>query len=371
MRRNTIIWMFGLGAIALVSALLTLITPVRLTVALGSDTPEAAAHGAVALDLPTTTPQPPTAVPPTAIPPTAVLPTAVPPTVTPEPPREERTRTTPTSAPLTPTAVPATPEPEPPSQIAIEKRASVATALPGDRLSYTLVVTNHGQGTAHDVIVTDEVPPPLVVVDLASSKGDIVVEGRKVTAYPGTLAPGETQTYTIVVELPAQARPGALANTAVVTTTTIGDDPGDNTTTTTIEIVTARAKQTDPPRLPKTADPFDPADQAFLAIYWPLLALACGLFAFGAATHLGVFRQRTMRVMVGAVPAAADAVERAELGGFAINIQLDPHELVARWRAGASTRDLVALVEQRNPQVDRLAVSIAVQRVLQAEIRQG
>jgi len=70
-------------------------------------------------------------------------------------------------------------------------------------------------------------------------------------------------------------------------------------------------------------------------------------------------------VTVGHVPLTADAIERRELAGFATQIPLDPHDLVQRWRAGSTTGELVQLVAQRNPQADHLAVSIAVQKVLQ------
>jgi uncharacterized repeat protein (TIGR01451 family) len=344
-----LLWLAGAALALVLCTLAAALIPVRIQISLGAqgDTARAAAP----LSLPTTTPAPPTEVPPTA---------------TPEPPREERRRPT-----ITPTPPPATAVPEPPAppaQVQIVKRASSATALPGDRLSYTLTVTNQGQGAAHDVVVTDEVPRPLQVIDLQSSKGDIVVEGRRVTAYPRTLAPGETQTYTIVAQLPDGAAPGPLANTAIIITTTGGDDPGDNTSTTIVEVLPPLTKQSAPPRLPTTASPLDPEARPFLAIYWPLLALGLGLLAFGGAARVGAFRQRTLRVTVGALPPAADAGERAELGGLAVGIQLDPHELAARWRGGASTPELVALVARRNSQADRLAVSIAVQRVLQAEV---
>jgi len=270
MNPSRLIWLASAAALLLLAVVATF-SPIRLQITFDNQTTTA---NAGALNLPTTTPQPPTAVPPTDVPATAVPPTSEPATAipaTPEPPPERRDRNTPTPAAATP--VPATPEPTPPlplmqpPQISIIKRASVAEALPGDRFSYTLVVTNNGQGVARDVVISDDIPAALKVVDLRSSTGDIVVDGQRVTAYPRTLAPGETQTYTIVVQVAATATPGTVANTAIITTTTTGDDTGDNTSTTTVQIKRPLTIQTIPPRLPKTADPTI-LDTTLLA-YWP------------------------------------------------------------------------------------------------------
>jgi hypothetical protein len=104
------------------------------------------------------------------------------------------------------------------------------------------------------------------------------------------------------------------------------------------------------------------------AQYWPLLVLAFSMFAFGIATRRGAFRAQSMRVMVGGAPRiqTATAEERAEWAGHATGVMLDPHELIQRWRAGSNTSELVVFVANCNPHVDRLAVSIAVQRVLQS-----
>jgi len=369
MKPSRLIWLASAAAALLLVAVVAMFSPIHLQITFDNQTTTA---NAGMLNLPTTTPLPPTAIPATIAPSTAVPATPEPATAipaTPEPPPERRERHTATPELPTTTPVPATPEPThalpimQPPQISIVKRASVAEALPGDRFSYTLVVTNTGQGTANDVVISDDVPTPLKVVDLHSTKGDIVVNGQRVTAYPRTLAPGETHTYTIVVQIDAKATPGTVANTAIITTTTIGDDTGDNTSTTTVTISRPRTTQTLPPRLPTTADP-TVLDTTVL-IYWPLLVLAVGLLAFGVATRRGAFRQQTLAVTVSGMPLTVDAIERSELARFAIDIQLDPHDLARRWRAGSTTGDLVELVAHHNPHADHLAVSIAVQKVLQ------
>jgi uncharacterized repeat protein (TIGR01451 family) len=361
MKTTRLFWLGGAILVCLLCVLVAIISPVRISIAFDSQD-DAARAGSRSLA--TTTPLPPTAEPPTAEPPTAApptaeppAPTAEPPTMVPAPPQEERRRPKPTP---TATASPVVPTPDEPAQVSIRKQTSAPQALPGDRLSFTLIVTNSGGSIAHDVVVTDEIPLPFQVIDLKSTKGDIVVSAQQVTAYPRTLAPGETQSYTVVVALPPTIKPGPVANTAIITTSTNGDDPGDNTSTTTVELSVPLAKQTRPPQLPRTSDTLDPASHVLL-IYWPLLALAMGMFLCAAAARLGAFRQRTLTVLVGVAQPAGDATAVP-------GITLSPPELLARWRMGISVHDLVSLVVQQNPQADRLAISIAVQRMLREEM---
>jgi len=365
MKSSRLIWLTSAAAALLLIAVVAMFSPIRLQITFDNQTTTA---NAGMLNLPTTTPLPPTAIPPTLAPPTAVpstpeLPTAIP--ATPEAPPERRERKTATPEPPT-----ATPEPTQglpimqPPQISIAKRASVAEALPGDRFSYTLVVTNNGQGTAHDVVISDAVPAPLKVVDLRSTKGDIVVNGQHVTGLPRTLAPGEAQTYTIVVQIDAKATPGSVANTAIITTTTIGDDTGDNTSTTTVIITRPLTKQALPPRLPTTADPT--VMNTTVLIYWPLLVLAMGLMTFGVIARRGAFRQQILRVeMATSGSSASLSVRHASQD---TNLHINPDDLYARWKAGESIRNLVDLVADQNPQIDRLMISLTVQNLLSSVV---
>jgi uncharacterized repeat protein (TIGR01451 family) len=288
----------------------------------------------------------------------------VPPTPAPtEVPRERRSQPTPTV--ILPTAVPA--EPLVP-QVRIEKSVSPASVKAGETATFTLRVMNYGDAPASDVVVRDELDGQLAVLDLRSSKGDIVLDGQVVTAYPRTLAPGEEQRYEIVVRVNKETSASQIENIGIVTLNP-PDEPGDNITTTTLQILPpARTTQTIPPSLPRTADP---TALSVWAQYWPLLALAFGLVAFAVATRQGAFRQQSMRVMVGQAPVLNQATpeECTEWEGQGMAIQLNPTDLVARWQAGTNTSALVALVQQANPQADRLRVSIAVQKVLQAHLK--
>lgn len=345
--------------IAVGSVVLTL--PIRVSIAIGQ--PPIAEAG-----LETTTPLPPTATPrPTERP--TEPPTATPasatrvPTTTPQPTEPPADRQRPTQTPMVPTATPSTPQPTPATpgvpQVQIVKTADRTTVQPGERFNYTLTISNRGTARATDVVVSDDVPEPLRVIDLFSSAGDIVVDGQIVTAYPRTLDPGAVVTIRIQVEVPTDAPAGPIANTAIVTTPP-PDDPGDNITTTTITITPSFQAS----RLPRTSSAADSGEQpAWLAI-WPLIVLGFGLIGMAIATRYGVFRQRTLVVTVGGPPPRATTTE-AETATTA-TVRVPIAEVVAMWQSGTPTSAVVAYVAARNPQVDRLAVSIAVQKVLQA-----
>jgi uncharacterized repeat protein (TIGR01451 family) len=351
-------WLAGIGAAALLITLMALVNPVEIAITVA---PRASAAYA---GLPTVTPLPPTPLPTTSAPTATEAPRATPPPpATTEPaPEPERRRLIPTPS-ATALPPPATEERAP--QLAISKRADPAVAQPGGRVQFEIELTNRGDAPAYDLVVTDEVPAPLRVVDLHSTRGDIVVDGRRVTAFPRALGPGESARFTIVVEIPPDAPAGPIANTAVVTSSS-PDDPGDNTSTVTIVVESLVVKQIAPPRLPTTADT---TEASVLARYWPLLALALGALLFGALLRAGALRQRTLHITLGS---GVSATAQPGVCGWAGDLLLDPDALHEHWEAGLSTGELVEWVAGQNPGVARQTVSLAVQRLLRAAVvREG
>jgi len=232
----------------------------------------AAPKGAVAapaMSLGTATPPPQPTEEPTQPPPTNTpaqpLPTNTPaqplPTNTPRP-RHDPTNTPVPTATQSPTS---TPEPWT-TDVEIVKQASTTAVLPGGTFAYTLVARNIGSKPAFDVIVSDQVPQQFEVIDLASTKGDIRVQGQTVTAYPRTLEVGEAAEYRITVRVRANAKPGQIPNTGRITTTTTGDTPDNNTSTVTVEIQPVAV----PPQLPRTAEVAEVPVIASLATVSPL-----------------------------------------------------------------------------------------------------
>lgn len=226
-------------------------------------------------NLPTETPIPPTPEPTDTPEPTATPPptsTSAPPTATDEPTPEHHHRPSPTPT-LTPSPTatpPPTSTPGPATNLMIEKLADTQEVAPGGTVVFTLrISTTQGSTGVADVVVKDYVPEPLEVIDLASDRGDIIVQGREVTAFPANLAPGETLLIRITARVPLDALPGTVLNTATVTTSTPGDPPGDNTSSVPVKITSVYVPQS----LPVTADPNEPSlFMSFLP--WVLLGIA-------------------------------------------------------------------------------------------------
>ena len=270
----------------------------------------ASAAPVMSIGTPSPPPQPteePTVEPP-QVPPTATA--VLLPTATPQP--THRPRRDPDPTPTTSPTATASPTPEPwLTDVEIVKWADKTHVLPGGTLMYTLVARNIGAKAAFDVVVSDQIPQQLEVIDLASSKGDIAIEGQTVTAYPRTLEAGETAEYRITVRVRVSTAPGEMANTGRITTSTTGDTPDNNTSTVTVEIRTPeRNIQTvqEPPRLPYTAETPDVPAIAVLASISPITWV--GMFG-GLLMMLGGVISWGLRGWLRRVPtqAGSDAVQ--------------------------------------------------------------
>ncbi len=128
---------------------------------------------------------------------------------------------TPTS---TPTPVPPSP-PEKGEPVIVEKVDPVIVklgdpeeALPGERVSFTIEVTNRGNAAAVDVVVTDEMPVYLEILSVEATQGTVSIDGQEITVDIGVVGPG------FVVQILIQARidpetpaPLVLENLATLT----------------------------------------------------------------------------------------------------------------------------------------------------------
>jgi len=95
-----------------------------------------------------------------------------------------------------------------------------------DQLVYTLEVTNLGELTAEDVVVSDPLPAGLVFVDAVSTKGTCGFDGTSVICMLGDLAPQEV--VTITIEATVTIRFGMLHNTACAATDSPESDLDNN-----------------------------------------------------------------------------------------------------------------------------------------------
>jgi uncharacterized repeat protein (TIGR01451 family) len=114
--------------------------------------------------------------------------------------------------------------------LSITKDDGRTEVLPGDELTYQLVVRNSGAVTATAVVITDTLPAGLVPLDPVW----VSIGGNSYTLALGDLAPNQTMTSTMRIELP-NPLPASL-HTRIINTATVGDDgkhgpdptPGDN-----------------------------------------------------------------------------------------------------------------------------------------------
>lgn len=115
---------------------------------------------------------------------------------------------------------PNTPEPSDATRFVVESTPVIAVtkavtdlnggqAQPGDRLRYTFVLSNSGDGPAEAVVLTD--PVPATLTDRAPGEGGVIEGGRVVWRLAEPLVPGAPQTVT----LDASIAPDVGANTVI------------------------------------------------------------------------------------------------------------------------------------------------------------
>ncbi len=104
----------------------------------------------------------------------------------------------------------------------------------GSALTYTIVVTNAGPGSAASVSVTDTIPPGTTFVSATPTQGSCSGT-TTVTCSLGTIANAGSATISLTVTLPAVA--GPVSNTASVTTASSDPNPANNSATSNITVV--------------------------------------------------------------------------------------------------------------------------------------
>lgn len=113
------------------------------------------------------------------------------------------------------------------ADLAVTKEASPSPALPGEELTYTITLVNHGPGGARNISLIDAVPKELTGTVFSSNQGQtwqtwdspyridsLAAGGRMIVLIKGTLSKTAT---------------GTITNTAAVTSSTPDPDPVNNT----------------------------------------------------------------------------------------------------------------------------------------------
>jgi uncharacterized repeat protein (TIGR01451 family) len=114
----------------------------------------------------------------------------------------------------------------------VDKPYPQVTVLPGESMTYTLVVNNATGDTVRNVVVTDNLPAEVVFVSCASTAGGVCSgSGNNRTITIPSLASGASATITIATTVAAGVGPGQVwTNTATVAHNGSTDpNPGNNT----------------------------------------------------------------------------------------------------------------------------------------------
>jgi len=115
------------------------------------------------------------------------------------------------------------------SDLAVSKTGT-ATAVPGQNVTYTIIVTNNGPSPATNVIVSDPTP-----AGVAFSQNT----GACVTAYPcnvGTLAAGQSATINSTYSIPPNYTGPTVVNTATATSDINDPNTADNSASATTNV---------------------------------------------------------------------------------------------------------------------------------------
>ena len=108
--------------------------------------------------------------------------------------------------------------------IVLSKTDGVTTAAPGQTLTYTLTFTNTGPGAAHNIVISDTLPPGVSYqsCSLGSLAGSCSESGGTVTfTLTNPLAAGASASVTITVQVTTSG-PTTLTNTATLNYTDSG-----------------------------------------------------------------------------------------------------------------------------------------------------
>jgi uncharacterized repeat protein (TIGR01451 family) len=114
------------------------------------------------------------------------------------------------------------------ADLSIAKSSDVQIAQPGELVTYTISVTNHGPSDAQNVMVTDNLPAEVTYqIDTDSC---VEAPAGTLTCSLGTLPAGESAQFDVVVQVNGDAMPDTtITNMATVSGETgLGDDNPDN-----------------------------------------------------------------------------------------------------------------------------------------------
>jgi uncharacterized repeat protein (TIGR01451 family) len=168
-----------------------------------------------------------------------------------------------------------------PSDVALTMTSSAALLLPGQPLTYTLVVANTGVSAAvTGVAVTNTLPAGVNFVSASSTLGTCIHNAGVVSCAIGTLTNAAGVTITIDVVPPVE---GVFVNTATLTAAEPDPDTSDNTASAVTTVVSNATRTLRIGRLP--------GDN--VVISWPTSAVTFSLQFVNSLSSSNVWQQAT------------------------------------------------------------------------------
>ena len=111
------------------------------------------------------------------------------------------------------------------TDLEVTKTANPTNTLPGELITYTIVITNHGPSAAQDVDIKEQLPPGTSLVGLTPGRGVCVSQ----ICQFGVMTAGEQIVVTATVRLDPLLPPGmVLTNTVTSFTDTPDSNPSNN-----------------------------------------------------------------------------------------------------------------------------------------------
>ncbi len=118
-----------------------------------------------------------------------------------------------------------------PADVQVSKDDGRTVVERGNQLTYTLIFTNAGPGFAHNVVMTDTLPPTAINVSTPTVPGVITptIQLGRVIFQLGTLPPNLVRRTTVTLTLGPTTGSGIdIINSVAITSTTPDPEPGNN-----------------------------------------------------------------------------------------------------------------------------------------------
>lgn len=156
---------------------------------------------------------------------------------------------------------------DPAADLSVAKAESADPVVPGQALTYTILVNNNGPATATAATLTDTLPANVTFIGAAGPAGTSCgAAGSVVTCNLGDL-PNQASVTVLVIVTPTPAAAGTtITNTATVTSTTGDNNPANNTASVTTTVNTPANPADLVLAVTDTPDPVFPGQQLTYAV---------------------------------------------------------------------------------------------------------